>query len=75
MGCGPGFLAAEMADEVGATGRVFGIDVSAYMIALARERCANLAQVKVSEGDAVAFDRVMVADSGREGSDALSVAR
>ena len=55
MGCGPGFLAAEMADEVGATGRVFGIDVSAYMIALARERCANLAQVKVSEGDAVAL--------------------
>ncbi len=44
-----------MADEVGPTGHVVGIDVSPDMIALASERCANRAQIEVSEGDAVAL--------------------
>jgi len=42
VGVGPGFLAAEMAREVGADGMVAGIDVSESMLALAKERDANL---------------------------------
>ena len=38
VGVGPGFLAAEMADEVGPDGTVAGIDVSESMLALARGR-------------------------------------
>ena len=37
VGVGPGFLAAEMAAEVGAGGMVAGIDVSQSMLALAKE--------------------------------------
>ncbi len=40
VGVGPGFLAAEMAGEVGANGMVAGIDVSQSMLALAKERDA-----------------------------------
>jgi arsenite methyltransferase len=40
VGVGPGFLAAEMAGEVGADGMVAGIDVSDSMLALARGRAA-----------------------------------
>ena len=36
VGVGPGFLAAEMAGEVGADGLVAGIDVSDRMLALAK---------------------------------------
>ena len=36
IGSGPGFLAAEMAEEVGADGRVHGIDPSDSMLAIAR---------------------------------------
>jgi arsenite methyltransferase len=42
MGVGPGFLAAEMATEVGADGMVAGIDVSESMLALARGRGARI---------------------------------
>ena len=38
IGVGPGFLAAEMAFEVGAGGRVCGIDVSDSMLAIAATR-------------------------------------
>src|SRR6476646_4955054 len=40
IGVGPGFLAAEMAEEVGPGGRVCGIDASDSMLALARRRSA-----------------------------------
>jgi arsenite methyltransferase len=40
VGVGPGFLAAEMAGEVGADGIVAGIDVSESMLALAKGRDA-----------------------------------
>jgi arsenite methyltransferase len=40
VGVGPGFLAAEMAGEVGADGMVAGIDVSESMLALAKGRDA-----------------------------------
>ena len=38
IGSGPGLLAAEMAEEVGADGRVHGIDPSDSMLAIARHR-------------------------------------
>lgn len=52
IGCGPGFLAAEMAVAVGERGRVHCIDNSAAMRALANERCAGRPQVTIEEGDA-----------------------
>jgi arsenite methyltransferase len=53
IGCGPGFLLSEMADEVGPTGRLHGIDVSADMIALARDRCAGKSTIDVQVADAL----------------------
>ena len=55
VGCGPGFLAAEMADEVGPRGRVVGIDVSPDMLALAREQCGRFGQIDIRDGDAIAL--------------------
>ena len=53
VGCGPGFLLAEMADDAGASGRLSGIDVSADMIALARSRCAGTATIDVQIASAL----------------------
>src|SRR5713226_4975948 len=50
VGCGPGFVAAEMADAIGATGRVCGVDVSESMLALARARCGD--RIEFLFGDA-----------------------
>jgi arsenite methyltransferase len=55
VGCGPGFLLAEMADEVGAQGKLNGIDASADMIALARQRCRGFSTVALQEADALAL--------------------
>jgi ubiquinone/menaquinone biosynthesis C-methylase UbiE len=52
IGVGPGFLAAEMAEEVGPGGRVAGVDPSESMLALARRRDAPLELVP---GDALAL--------------------
>jgi arsenite methyltransferase len=41
IGTGPGFLAREMADAVGQTGAVLGIDFSESMLGLARKRCLD----------------------------------
>jgi arsenite methyltransferase len=38
LGCGPGYLSAEMAEEVGSEGRVHAVDVSESMLELARRR-------------------------------------
>jgi ubiquinone/menaquinone biosynthesis C-methylase UbiE len=40
IGCGPGYLTAQMAAAVGPSGRVYGIDISAPMLEIARRRCA-----------------------------------
>ena len=40
VGSGPGFLADEMAQEVGAEGRVAGVDPSESMLALAKRQTA-----------------------------------
>lgn len=52
IGCGPGYLAAEMARAVGARGRVCGIDVSEPMLELARRRCSGLDRVELKAADA-----------------------
>ena len=54
VGCGPGYLVAAMAEEVGPEGAVFGIDPSPSMPLLAerRERPAGSAQVSLSEAEA-----------------------
>jgi arsenite methyltransferase len=66
VGCGPGFLLAEMAGEVGAAGKLCGIDASADMIALARARCKDVATIELQQANALelpfavaAFDAVV----------------
>jgi arsenite methyltransferase len=51
IGSGPGLLAAEMAEEVGADGRVHGIDPSDDMLAIARH---SETSVDYGRGDALA---------------------
>lgn len=55
IGTGPGFVALEMAEAVGANGRVLAIDRSEAMLALARKRCSSLPQVEVESGDATSL--------------------
>ncbi len=52
IGSGPGFLAAEMASEVGAAGRVVGVDPSEAMLAMGARRDASVEYVA---GDALAL--------------------
>jgi arsenite methyltransferase len=59
VGCGPGFLACELAREVGPTGRVTAIDASPEMLEGARARVARegLAdRVELATGDAARLD-------------------
>lgn len=53
IGCGPGFGGLEMAERVGASGRVVGIDESAPFVAHANEqaRARGLGQFSALEGD------------------------
>lgn len=52
IGCGCGTTSIELAAQVGATGSVLGIDVSALMLARARERASPGASVTFIEADA-----------------------
>ncbi|MBW2394938.1 MAG: class I SAM-dependent methyltransferase [Deltaproteobacteria bacterium] len=54
IGCGCGDTLLELAERVGPSGRVVGLDVSAPMLARARERVAKAGanQVTIQEGDA-----------------------
>src|SRR5438132_3419316 len=52
VGCGPGFYAAELLEEVGAAGSIVGIDSSSDMLARARRRCEGRPNVEFREGDA-----------------------
>ncbi|MEM7189902.1 MAG: methyltransferase domain-containing protein, partial [Pseudomonadota bacterium] len=51
VGAGPGFLAREMADATGSTGRVVGVDMSEAMVRRATER-NDCAWVSYIQGDA-----------------------
>jgi arsenite methyltransferase len=58
IGCGPGFLACELAGDVSATGHIIGVDISRDMIALACEQAvaAGLApRVGFARGSATAL--------------------
>lgn len=55
VGSGPGYLSESIADAVGPTGAVHGLDPSAPMNALARARCASRPWVRIDEGDALAL--------------------
>ena len=52
VGCGPGFFCVELAEEVGESGIVLGLDTSAAMLALAKRRCAGRANVELREAEA-----------------------
>ena len=55
VGCGPGYLLAEMADEVGDSGKLSGIDSGADMIVVARQRCAGKSTIALQVADALAL--------------------
>lgn len=57
VGSGPGLLAVDLAQCVGAEGRVLGVDRSEAMIAMARARCAErgLDQTRFEQADAMAL--------------------
>lgn len=51
LGCGPGTDLGALAQAVGSTGAVVGVDFSKEMVEQARERTADLAEVEVWLGD------------------------
>ena len=58
LGSGPGFLACELAQEVGATGRIVAVDISSDMNSIASKRVAAAGlsdPVDILEGDATAL--------------------
>lgn len=55
LGSGPGFMTLEAGRMVGAGGAVFGVDMSAPMLALAEKRCASQPQVSFHEADALSL--------------------
>jgi len=52
IGCGVGFLAHDMALQVGESGRVIGIDLNPAMVRHAQQRCADLPQAEFQLGEA-----------------------
>jgi arsenite methyltransferase len=66
VGSGPGFLATAIAEAVGSSGRVCGIDISEPLLAAAQSHCAHQSWVEFRHGDATqlpfpdhAFDAVV----------------
>jgi arsenite methyltransferase len=58
LGSGPGFLACELAREVGASGRIVAVDISSDMNSIASKRIAAAGlgdRVDILEGDATAL--------------------
>jgi len=55
LGCGPGLLALQMAEQVGPGGEIRCIDASVSMLELARRRCASASWVEVRAGDVSAL--------------------
>lgn len=53
IGCGPGFLTADLGAGVGDGGSVLGIDQSDAMLALANRRCEGHPGIRIESGDAV----------------------
>jgi arsenite methyltransferase len=55
IGCGPGFYARELLEEIGPDGSIVAVDASPDMLALARRRCEGHGNVTFREGNAVAL--------------------
>ena len=55
VGCGPGFYARELLDEIGPGGSIVAVDASPDMLALARQRCAGHDNVTFREGNSAAL--------------------
>jgi arsenite methyltransferase len=60
IGCGPGLFVAELAQSVGPSGRIVGLDVSPDALTFARRRCVEWPWVTFDQCDATALP---VADS------------
>jgi len=56
LGCGAGYYTAIMAEVVGASGKVVGLELQPELAERARQNLANYAQVTVEAGDGVRFD-------------------
>lgn len=54
IGSGPGYVLRDLGEAVGPSGGAVGVEPAGAMIALARSRCAGLAQVTLREGNAEA---------------------
>ena len=52
VGCGAGQTCLQLADRVGPTGAVLGLDVSTAMVGVARERAAGVSTVSIGAADA-----------------------
>src|ERR671914_1552910 len=61
VGCGPGFYASELLDQVGPDGAVVGVDASPQMLAVAAHRCEGRPNVSFQQSDAISLP---VEDSG-----------
>jgi ubiquinone/menaquinone biosynthesis C-methylase UbiE len=66
VGSGPGFLVSAIAEVVGSSGFVCGVDISEPLLAVARSHCAHQSWVEFRHGDAMqlpfpnhAFDAVV----------------
>ena len=46
IGCGPGLTTQALAEAVGESGHVLGVDIAAPMLTLAGHRCASMKQVR-----------------------------
>jgi arsenite methyltransferase len=55
IGCGPGFYAVELLEQVGAEGSVVGVDNSPQMLAMAARRCQGHDNVSFHEADATSL--------------------
>ena len=56
VGCGVGYYTAIMAEVVGTSGHVTGLEIDADLASRARENLAYLRQVKVAHGDGGKYD-------------------
>jgi ubiquinone/menaquinone biosynthesis C-methylase UbiE len=89
VGCGHGVCAARLAERVGASGQVFGVDLSRAMIEEAQRRFAGQPQMDFRPGDAIALpfadeafdaarsDRVLmfVSDAGKALAELIRVTK
>jgi len=55
VGSGPGFLAVEMAEEVGVDGEVCGIDPASTMLAMAAERAGGAVEFRQAGADRIPY--------------------